>query len=196
MLRLLQKLKELSTRRDTNHINNFDQYVARVAINTCNEYLRNKTPERSTLNKNLRDLMCRHRDFSVWKDEYNSLLCGFAVWKKRTADTFHTISPEQSDAILQTLRKSGLVRSDLQRFPYGKILNEIFRQVGHPIEFSRLTELVASLLMIKDRTPESLDQNKDGFACEVIDASSPPDIQIEGRERLRKMWEEVRRMPA
>ena len=34
MLRPFQKLKELRSQRDANHINNFDQHVARIAINT------------------------------------------------------------------------------------------------------------------------------------------------------------------
>lgn len=42
MLCLVQKLNELRLLRDTNHINNFDHYVVRVAFNACNEYLRDK----------------------------------------------------------------------------------------------------------------------------------------------------------
>lgn len=66
-LSLLQKLNELHSQQNTNHIGNFGHYVVRVAINSCNEYLRHKTPERSSLNHNLRDLMSRHRDFGIWK---------------------------------------------------------------------------------------------------------------------------------
>jgi len=84
----------------------------------------------------------------------------------------------------------------LQRFPTGKILSEIFKQVGYPIEFDRLTEMVAALLMIKDLPPESLDQNDESLSRELIDAGPLPDVRIEGCEMLQRMWEEVRRMPA
>jgi RNA polymerase sigma factor (sigma-70 family) len=196
MLRLLQKLSELRSRRDANGINDFGNYVVRIAVNTCNEYLRDKAPERSSLNHNLRDLLTRHRDFGVWKGENNSLLCGFAAWKKRRTDAVQTITPERSDEIIQSLRRSGLIRQDLQRFPTGKILSEIFEQVGGPIEFDCLAEMVAAALMIKDLPPESLDQNEDGLGLELIDVGPTPDAQIEGREMLQLMWEELRRMPA
>src|SRR5262249_22331791 len=117
MISLLQKLNGLRSHPNTNHIGNFDHYVIRVAINTCNQYLRKKTPERSGLNHNLRDLMHRHRDFKAWKGENNTILCGFAAWKDRAADAAQSISSEQSEEIIQSLRKSGLARQDLQRFP-------------------------------------------------------------------------------
>jgi DNA-directed RNA polymerase specialized sigma subunit len=84
----------------------------------------------------------------------------------------------------------------LQRFPTGKILSEIFEQVGRPIEFDCLAEIVAAALMIKDLPSESLDQNDEGLGLELIDAGPPPDAHIEEREMLQLMWEEVRRMPA
>lgn len=196
MLCLVQKLSELRSLRDTNHINNFNHYVVRVAVNACNEYLRDKTPERSSLNHNLRDLMSRHPDFSVWKGENNSLVCGFAAWKKRKADAVRTIPPEQSEEIIQSLRRSGLVKPEFQRYPTGKILSAIFKQVGRPIEFDCLAELVAALLMIKDLPTESLDENDEGLSQELIDADPLPDALIEGREMLQRMWEELRQMPA
>src|SRR5215510_8370172 len=67
MLRLLQKLSELRSQRDANGINDFSHYVVRIAVNTCNEYLRDRAPERSSLNHNLRDLLTRHWDFGIWK---------------------------------------------------------------------------------------------------------------------------------
>src|SRR5262249_12248946 len=196
MVRLLQKLSELRSQRDANDINDFGHYVVRIAVNTCNEYLRDKAPERSSLNHNLRDLLTRHRDFGIWKGENNSLVCGFAAWKKWRTEAIRTITPERSDEIIQSLRRSGLVKQGLERFPTGKILSEIFEQVGGPIEFDCLAELVATTLMIKDLPRESLDQKDEGSGLEPIDAGPPPDAQIEGREMLQLMWEELRRMPA
>ncbi len=196
MISLLQKLNDLRSQPNTNHIGNFDHYVVRVAINTCNQYLRKKTPERSGLNHNLRDLMHRHRDFKAWKGQNNTILCGFAAWKNGAADTAQSISPEQSEEIIQTLRKSGLARQDLQRFPLTKIVSEIFKLVGHPIEINALSEIVATLLMIKDLPLESLDQTEEGMSRELVDGDLPPDAHIEGQEMLRQMWEEVRQMPA
>jgi RNA polymerase sigma factor (sigma-70 family) len=192
---LLQKLSELCSQRSTNHIGNFVHYVVRVAINSCNEYLRHKTPERSSLKHNLRDLMSRHRDFSIWRGENNSLLCGFAAWKNQKMTAVQSMPPEQSDEIVETLRKAGLARQDIQRFPLTRIVSEIFNRIGRPIEINCLAEIVAALLMVKDLQPESLDQNEEGESRELIDPSPAPDVHIEGREMLQQMWMEVRRLP-
>jgi len=194
-LSLLQKLNELHSQQNTNHIGNFGHYVVRVAINSCNEYLRHKTPERSSLNHNLRDLMSRHRDFGIWKGENKTLLCGFAAWKEQRTTAIQSIPPEKSDEIVEALRKAGLTRPDIQRFPLTKIVSEIFNQIGHPIEINHLAETIAFLLMIKDLPPESLDQNEEGDSRELIDPGPAPDVQIEGREMLQQMWVEVLRMP-
>lgn len=193
---LLQKLSELYLQQRTNHIGNFGHYVVRAAINSCNEYLRHKTPERSSLRHNLRDLMSRHRDFSIWKGENNALLCGFAAWQNQKMAAVQSLSPEQADEIVETLRKAGLARQDIQRFPLTRIVSEIFNRIGHPIEINGLAETIAALLMVKDLAPESLDQNEEGESREVIDPRPAPDMQIEGREMLQRMWIEVQRMPA
>lgn len=193
---LLQKLSEMHSKRNTNHIENFGHYVVRVAINSCNEYLRHKTPERSSLNHNLRDLMSRHRDFSIWKDGSNALLCGFAAWENRKTFDRQSVSSEQSSEIVEVLRKAGLARQNLQRIPLTKIVSEIFKRVGYPIEINCLAEVIAALLMIKDHPPESLDQDDEGLSKELIGADPLPDAQIEGQEMLRRMWGEALRMPS
>ncbi|MEP7338468.1 MAG: sigma-70 family RNA polymerase sigma factor [Acidobacteriota bacterium] len=192
---LLQKLSELHSQRNTNHIGNFGHYVVRVAINSCNEYLRHKTPERSSLNHNLRDLMSRHRDFGIWKGENNKLLCGFAVWKSQRTNAIQSIPAEKSDEIIEALQRAGLARQDIQRFPLTKIVSEIFNQIGHPIEINCLAETMAALLMIKDLPPESLDQNEEGDSRELVASGPAPDAQVEGREMLQQMWLELLRMP-
>jgi DNA-directed RNA polymerase specialized sigma subunit len=56
--------------------------------------------------------------------------------------------------------------------------------------------MVAALLMIKDLPTESLDENDEGLSQELRDADPLPDAKIEGWEMFRRMWEELRQMPA
>src|SRR5262249_494335 len=54
---LLQRLTDLHSKGDQDRISNFRQYVARVAENTCHNYLRAKTPARYHLKDTLRKLL-------------------------------------------------------------------------------------------------------------------------------------------
>lgn len=81
--RLIAKLNELRVDSGGDTISNFRQYVSRVAANACHDYLRAKSPARSRLKNNLRDLLDRHPDFSIRKDEANEFLCGFVAWRNR-----------------------------------------------------------------------------------------------------------------
>src|SRR5260370_12711907 len=48
-------------------IENFKQYVGRIATNVCINFIRGKSPARWRLNNNLPNFINRHPDFALWK---------------------------------------------------------------------------------------------------------------------------------
>src|ERR1700730_10327366 len=56
MTKTLEALSDLRTTSPGIEIDNFRQYVARIAINTCNDFLREKSPALSRLRHNVRDI--------------------------------------------------------------------------------------------------------------------------------------------
>src|SRR5262249_44623219 len=64
MAKVVQSLRNSST---ATSIDNFQQYVARIATNGCNDLLRAKSPARARLKNKLRYLLSHHPDFAIWE---------------------------------------------------------------------------------------------------------------------------------
>ena len=61
-------------------IENFKQYVGRIATNVCINFIRGKSPARWRLKNNLRDVLNRQPEFALWKLRTETL-GGLAAWK-------------------------------------------------------------------------------------------------------------------
>src|SRR5436190_1388867 len=79
MTKIVETLHGLRTSSARVEIENFRQYVARTAINACNDFLRAKSPVQSRLKHNVRDILTRHRDFALWENE-GTAIGGLAIW--------------------------------------------------------------------------------------------------------------------
>lgn len=192
--KLVQRLRELQSQHEESGIRNYRQYVVRVATNACYDYLRAKSPTRTRLKYNLRDLLERHRDFKVWKNENLILLCGFADWANQKPSSPGSNRIQVSEDMLEQLLTKRLAGEDLQRVPQTRIVAEIFNFVGHAIELDQLVEIIASLLQIKDQPLESLDQNETSEQ-QLIAPITTGEAHLEGIAKLRQFWEEVQRLP-
>ena len=136
-------------------IENFQQYVGRIATNACLDYMRAKSPARTRLKYSLRELLSRRSEFVVWKSG-DRLFCGLADWdEKREPLTSHRLV--ESEAELPTFRATGLRGEDLKQMPLAKVVAELLRWANEPFEIDQLVNLTAILLDIKDRPTESLD---------------------------------------
>ncbi|MBO0859669.1 MAG: hypothetical protein J2P21_14505 [Chloracidobacterium sp.] len=76
-----------------------------------------------------------------------------------------------------------------------KIVAEIFRFAGGPVELDTLVEIVATLQGTKDQPVESLDSCEPDVILRVSDSSLRIDERLEERERIEEIWEELRRLP-
>jgi len=193
--RLITRLKGLRADPHADRISNFRQYVTRVAANACHDYLRAQSPARSRLKNNLRDLLDRHPDFSVWKDEVYEYLCGFAAWRHRKP------SPAPSKSLLLLLenpeefKRQVFPREDIRRVPFTRVVAEIFNRVGGPVKIEPLVEILAVLLEITDHPVEALD-NQDTYPDrQLIDSTVRCETRLEMRETLHQLWEEIRGLP-
>jgi RNA polymerase sigma factor (sigma-70 family) len=76
-----------------------------------------------------------------------------------------------------------------------KIVAEIFRFAGRPMEFDTLVEIVATLQGTKDQPIESLDACEPNQIQRIADSAPRADELLEERERIGEIWEELRRLP-
>src|SRR5688572_2914185 len=158
MSKIVQALHDLRSSAAKADIQNLKQYVARVAANACNDVLRTKSPARARLKNNLRFLLTHHRDFAVWKTE-GETLSGFAEWR----DTSQSESSQRElfdlEGTIATFRSTRFRNENIKQVPLTRVVAELFRWVGSPVELDNLVNAVAMLLDVKDLPDESINED-------------------------------------
>jgi RNA polymerase sigma factor (sigma-70 family) len=189
---ILKRLRELQSNPDGKEIKHFGQYVQRVTVNVCHNYLRSKAPRRYRLKSNLRYLLDSHKGFKIWKSDDSVILCGLADWPQRRAAAASQLDDEQLERLAECCDVSG---KSLQYADTDKVVGEIFRFVGGPVELDTLVEIVATLQGTKDQLVESLDYLEPNVILSISDSSLRVDERMEEHERIEEIWEELRRLP-
>lgn len=192
--RLLQLLNDPQLYAGEIEVNNFRQYVTRVATNACHDYLRAKSPARARLKNNLRDLLDRHRDFAAWKAG-GEVVCGFALWRGDRISSSSSKRVAELEENTGTFRASKFPGEDVRQVPLTRVVAEIFDTAGSPIEMDRLVSLVADLLEVKDHPVESLDDEHGYWNQRLADQRFRCGSRLEEREVLGRLWAEVRKLP-
>jgi len=193
--RLLQRLNDWIGRPEDHPINNYRNLVITITVNACNDYLRGKAPARARLKNSLRDLLLRHRDFKTWKGENRKQLCGFSSWNGQSN------SSGASERIRQLLENPAAFQSDqlpkgnIQSVPLPILVTGIFNWVGRPMEMDALAELLALLLDVKEQPVESIEQSNEKSGRQFEDSTISNDLRLQGKETLKKLWDEINQLP-
>jgi RNA polymerase sigma factor (sigma-70 family) len=175
-------------------IENFEQYVGRIATNACMDYMRAKSPARTRLKYSLRELLRRRSEFVSRKSE-DKLFCGLSGWsKEREPITSHRLA--EVEAQLPVFRATGFGREDIRQMPLSKVVAELLRWAKEPIEIDELVNLTAILLDIKDRPPESLDDEaKRYLEARIMDTTLMSDPRLDFAKLLRGLWQAAEALP-
>lgn len=179
--KLLQFLNDPGLKSGAVEVKNFRQYVSRVATNACHDYLRAKSPARSRLKNNLRDLLDRHHDFAMWKVE-NETLCGLASWegKNRSSAAMNRLIKIQEG--VESLREKIFRIEDVKQALLVKVVHKILAWGEGPVELDTLVGALAVLLDVKDYPPESLDAEENQY---LIERATDTSLQCGSRLELR-----------
>ena len=135
--KLVTYLEDLKAAPTLRLCKDFRGYVAGIAHNACNDYLRQMYPARTRLYKQGRDLLQAHPDFAIWRvrDENNKSdwICGFTAWQelKSTSKAAGWLQRfyENPRAIIAVLAPD----TDIQLMELDDSLAAIFNQVGEPV---------------------------------------------------------------
>jgi DNA-directed RNA polymerase specialized sigma24 family protein len=172
-------------------IENCESYFGRVVSNVCMDFLRAKSPARTRLKNNLRDLFRHYGVLASWQTG-DEILCGFAAWQ-------NTQSRRElaDDTELEAFQLARFAREEVRDLPLARIVCELFDWIGAPVEFDDLVTMVARLQNINDQPLESLnkyfaDNSEVHFPGSIHSNSS--DVEI--TELLRRLWNGVKRLPA
>lgn len=192
--KLVQRLNDLRANPRRSSITSYRQFVARVAVNACHDYLRAKYPVRTRLKNSLRDLLTRHRDFKIWRDDFDQLLCGLAQWEQDT--TGETEVRRIQDLIEQPdlLRLTTFAGQNLHEAPRTRLMAEVLHWAGAPVELDELVDALAALLELKDAPPLSLEKEESELSAQLPNPAAPRSVELEGQAELRRFWDEVRQL--
>lgn len=192
---LTQHLRELQVDPQKEVIRDFRQYVARVTINACHDYLREQSPARARLKNSLRELLARHRDFIIWRNETQAQLCGFVWWRGLNKSAAAMSRLQKIVERPEQFKMTVFARHSLQDVSLTSIVAEVFKWIDGPIELEGLVEVVAVLQEIKDQPIESLDHDEQYWREHLIDNRYRCESRLEARESLHQLWREVLRLP-
>lgn len=194
MSKIVQALHDLRSPAAKTQVRNLKQYVERIAANACNDVLRTKSPARARLKNNLRFLLTHHRYFAVWKIERETL-AGFAAWR----DTSQSESSQKQlfdlEGTIANFRSTRFPSEDIKQVPLTRVVAELFRWIGSPVEMDYLVNAVATLLDVKDLPDEAIDENNVEHAEALIAANTvTTGSRLEERALLRGLWQALREL--
>jgi RNA polymerase sigma factor (sigma-70 family) len=195
LTRVVHVIKDLHASSVSVEIENFENYVARIASNICIDFLRAKSPARTRLKDSLRDLFRRHKDLVSWEFE-NEILCGFVAWRNTGKTAFSEQASKDVEAKSESFRSNRFADEDILSAPLPQIVAELFDWIGGPVEIDVMVKIIAVLLDIKERPIESLDdQAAPSWESHVDRSSSSGESALHASELLQQLWRIVKLLP-
>ncbi|HEV7859006.1 MAG TPA: hypothetical protein VGO91_10355 [Pyrinomonadaceae bacterium] len=205
MVQLLQRLRSLKTDDASKPINDFNGYVAVVAYNACDRYVSRKYPQRRRLKNGLRYLLTHRKGFALWKGEHETWLCGLSEWhvgalvngESRLKTDARRLRQLLDDPRAFTRDGSTAINlSDSRRST--ELLTLIFNWVGGPVELDDLVGIVAEWWGIKDQEVyvQTDEERETESGKQFVDQRASVTIEVERRQYLQKLWDEIEQLPA
>ncbi len=174
VLDLVARLKRLKQGGDA-PIERFSAYVAVAAHNGCDQYLRQRYPQRHRLKNRLRYLLSKMPNFAIWEDWEHGWICGRAVWRDRPPVP---LNPEL------------VARLGARDRPPEQIVKSLFDQAGGPVEFDALTGLLAVFWGVRDAVSplESVEHS-------MVSREPAADAVMVQKQSMEKLWREIQDLP-
>lgn len=187
----LRKLQSGDISENRSDIGDFTSYVSRIARNVCYDYLREKYPTRHNLKSRIRYLLTAKPGFSIWKTADFTTLCGRVDWKGEPAN-----SGRQLDADLVERVRRRSTSSQIGSIPtLISVLDSLFVEHESPIEIDDLVTIVIQTIGSTETVIESLDTTLREIHTTFPDQKPRADQNLEDRESLRSLWNEILKLP-
>lgn len=191
---LLIELQELKDNGRREAIRNFNGYVATLAANTCADYLRKKRPQRTRLQSLIRYVLQNQAGLALWQDG-QSWLCGFEQWRraqtpKLSAQQYQRLLAEEPE--IAWTEKAG---ANLASMNLAELLKLVFAEIGKPLEFSSLVNLTMRLRRVQESVASPSGEQREAEPPPEPASTEDLAARIEDALYLKKLWEEIVRLP-
>ncbi len=196
IVRLVRALDECKSSPQERPIVNLRSYVAVMAYNASDEYLRHKYPQRFSLKNKIKYLLTHEAEFALWKNLHEESVGGLAHWEQANRNRMADGALQQKASELKERLQKQFAAQAIERVKLTELLASLFRLLDSPVEIDELVSLVAALLGIRD-APMQTESETTG-AKEKLLSSDPRerlDAAFDYRARLERVWQEVRALP-
>ena len=198
IVQLLTRLRAFVSDPDEHPIGDFRGYVAVTAYNACNLRLRKQHPARWRLKNRLRYTLSRHGDFALWQAAGGGdWLCGLRAWGGRAEASTEGARRLRRLADDPDSQPAAALSAEARRSELPGLLRAVLNYAGGPVPLDDLLAVVADLQGVRDRVTAvdvSAVQDSDGRLGEA-GASAGFAAEVEQRSYLRRLWDEITRLP-
>jgi RNA polymerase sigma factor (sigma-70 family) len=191
VLQLFTQLQRFRRAPDGHPIGDVRGMAAVIAHRTCARWMRRQFPERNAIKNRLHYLLTRQRGFSLWQDNDNKLLAGFAAWQEQQKPGKAVRNITDVEKLPAHIRSLKIGKPQELAEAIAAILN----YAGGPVEFDDLVSTVAVLQGISDQPLESLADDDDSAANVLATGEADPAWRTEKRMFLQRLWEELQQLP-
>jgi len=188
IVKLLSTLRHYKSSPRAKSISNLRGYVAVMAYNASDEYLRQKYPKRYSLKNKVKYILTHKPGLALWEGETRKVLCGLAQWDK--------LQSGGTGLLLEG-------RDALDDFLHGRFQNTAPAQVNPVelvaavLEFDELVSVMAEILGIRDTRPKTETENPSRRDLSQLSADPRGviDEALDRRARLQRVWDEILQLP-
>jgi len=192
LAKLIGHLWELRT-GENSPIEDFRAYVAVIARNACADLLRRKYPGRWKLQNHLRYIVLHDRRLSLRTANGQEIL-GLAAWNDRPLTHNVSSSFQEFQANPNSFAQRLYSHQSLPKIPDTELLPRLVVEIGDPIPFNKMIELIASIRGIRDEHPktETSEANEDADFLETLPSSAKSiHDQVQAMTFLRSLWQQI-----
>jgi RNA polymerase sigma factor (sigma-70 family) len=189
VVQLLSHLSKFSENPQEHPIHDFRGYTAVVAHHACNQYFRQKFPKRTQLSNKLRYLMNHNRQFAIWNID-NSIACGLQNWKGASP-----VTPTQ-ESVVAINKLQGKTTENVNSSKLSVLLMNVFQILNAPLFFDDLIRIMIDLLGVRElKQVDDKRDEKQGILEQIEDQRANTSAQIQYRNYLKKLWDEMIALP-
>src|SRR5262249_53288230 len=109
IVRLVSALRDCKSSPSRRPIANLRSYVAVMAYNAYDSYLRSKYPKRFSLKNKIKYIFNHHPGLALWESASGDTLCGFVGWKQITRARSGRLDQQVNEIRDYVLKKSGSI---------------------------------------------------------------------------------------
>lgn len=195
ILRLVRALRQHKSSPREQNITSLRSYVAAMAYNRSDEYVRQKYPRRFSLKNRIKYILTHQPGLGLWESESKETQCGYERW--RQSKICQALGLDQIRNEFGVFLQKRFPGRALDRVNPAEVVSAVFDLAGAPLELDELVGLMAEVWGVRDAPPLSV--SGDANLAALNQLSSDPRQQLDEafdhRARLLRVWDEILQLP-